>query len=219
MLPIPWTMTMSGRGGENERIEDSHGAPSGRVEGPSPDFRKNALPERVIPERRSPGLGPHYPPGRVDAKPDQQLAPDRGVPAECGGIERLQFGKVLAHSLPYHVPDPGRGRAPVSEWRTGMPPGFPIFLDTGASDTFTRPASSFLSHCSARDGLAAAGGNGAGCREGDATGSRVTGDGGGGSSSGSVDIGASEISTITTGGTATCGKRAETVDPRRITPA
>src|SRR4030067_563521 len=110
MQPIPWTMTMSGRGDENERIEDFHGAPIGRVEGPSPDFRKNAIHERVILERRSPGLGPHYPPGRVDAKPDQQLAPDRGVPAECGGIERLQFGKVLAHSLPYHVPDPGRDR-------------------------------------------------------------------------------------------------------------
>src|SRR4030066_969210 len=114
MLPIPWTMTMSGRGGENERIEDSHGAPSGRVEGPSPDFRKNALPERVIPERRSPGLGPHYPPGRVDANTGQQPAPDRGVPAECGGIERLQFGKVLAHSLPYHVPDPGRDRVSLA---------------------------------------------------------------------------------------------------------
>src|SRR4030067_2260006 len=97
----------------------------------------------------------------------------------------------------------------------GMPPCFPIFLDGGASDPFPRPASSFLSHCSARDGVAAAGGNGAGCREGDATVSRITGDGGGGSSSGSVDIGASKISTITTGGTATCGQSADTVDHRR----
>src|SRR3990172_6060975 len=103
-------MTMLGRGDEHERIEDFHGASIGRVEGPSPDFRQNAFHEHVILERRSPGLGPHYPPGRIDAKPDQQLAPDRGVPAECGGIERLQFGKVLAHSLPYHVPDPGRDR-------------------------------------------------------------------------------------------------------------
>src|SRR3990172_4519416 len=128
MQPIPWTMTMSGRGDENERIEDFHGAPIGRVEGPSPDFRKNAIHERFILERRSPGLGPHYPPGRVDAKPDQQLAPDRGVPAECGGIERLQFGKVLAHSLPYHVPDPGRDRGSRGSEiaRPGIGPGLPV---------------------------------------------------------------------------------------------
>jgi hypothetical protein len=47
----------------------------------------------------------------------------------------------------------------------------------------------------------------------------MTGDAGGGSSSGSVDIGASISSTITTGGTAACGMRAETADPRRIPPA
>src|SRR4030066_568938 len=100
-------MTMLGRGDENEGIEDFHGAPIGLVEGPSPDFRQNAFHERSVLERRPPGLGLHYPSGRIDAKPDQQLAPDRGVPAEGGGIKSLQFGKVLAPSLPYHVPDPG----------------------------------------------------------------------------------------------------------------
>src|SRR3972149_7553572 len=104
------THTCSGGGDEHERIEDFHGAPIGRVEGPSPDSRQNAFHERVILERRSPGLGPHYPTGRIDAKPDHQLSPDRGGPAACRGVERLQFGKVLAHPLPYHVPDPGRDR-------------------------------------------------------------------------------------------------------------
>src|SRR4030065_338084 len=106
--------TCSREGDEHEGIEDFLGAAVGRVEGPSPDFRQNAFHERVVLERRSPGLGPHYPPGRIDAKPDEQLAPDRGVPAECGGIERLQFGEELAHSLPYHVPDPGRDRVSLA---------------------------------------------------------------------------------------------------------
>src|SRR4030065_2149293 len=97
--------TCSGGGEEHERIQDFHGASIGRVEGPSPDFRQNVFHERVILERRSPGLGPHYPPGRIDAEPDQQLAPVRGVPAECGGIERLQFGEVLAEPTLIHLPE------------------------------------------------------------------------------------------------------------------